>query len=121
MKNLQDMKDKHKPKVQAARPTTKAVFTPELSKSHLSKKITKTANDEIIEQRKHKLKQKLEAAAKLKEKSAEEKVDEEVKPKKIHFTKKNLKKTRSKLKNKRKDNRPAEVLAKKFGSILNVE
>lgn len=49
------MKDKHKPKASASRPTQKAVFTPELSKSHLSKKITKTANDEIIEQRKHKL------------------------------------------------------------------
>lgn len=82
----------------------------------------KSAHDEIIEKRKAKLQQKLDSRQKAKEsKEAEE---EEAKPEEVekpkHFLKRNLKKTRSRQKNKRKDNRSQEVKDKKFGSILNV-
>jgi hypothetical protein len=51
------MKQKESKKVVDKKVTAQKseVFTPELSKSQLSKKITKTHQNEIIEQRKHKL------------------------------------------------------------------
>ena len=50
------MKQKESKKVDKIVTAQKSeVFTPELSKSQLSKKITKTHQNEIIEQRKHKL------------------------------------------------------------------
>ena len=95
------------------RPKLAQVFTPELSKSHLSKKITKTAHDEIQEQRKHKLLQRIESKAKAQEAAKADQAEKEDEvsalPKK-HFKKRDLKKTRSKLKNRKKDNRPPEVL-----------
>lgn len=56
MSHLQEMKEKEKKKAEKkVIGKNTEIFIPELSKSQLSKKITKTHQDEIIEQRKHKL------------------------------------------------------------------
>ncbi len=105
-----DSKDKSV--VSASRPQS------DESKFAFSKKITKTTQDKLIEDKKQKLNERLQKA---KAASGTIPAAETEKPEqKKHFKKRDLKKTRSKLKNRRKDNRPPEVLQKKFGSILNV-
>lgn len=114
LSNLKDMKDKYKQ--QGDKKDNKSAvkpqkFTPELSRSALSKKVgQKSAHDEILEKRKAKLQHKLDSRQKAKDSKEAAAAEEEEKPLELekpkHFLKRNLKKTRSRQKNKRKDNRP---------------
>lgn len=126
IRRLQDLKYQYKIKAEPEKaehqPKDKFELR-EVGKNQLSKRITKTATDELIEQRdqrrlekkqKKDLKQveELETIVETEEATPDQPVE-----KKQYFLKRQLPKTRSKQKNRRRDKRDPDLLARKFGTV----